>query len=301
MHRSVTRGVLILLAAVTMGLSSPVTAEAQDFAQLFIEPTDANGEVIADLGVGDFIVQEDDTEVNIVSADRVGPMKIALLIDNGQQMSEMNALNSLRAGMDGFFDTLGPEHEVSLFTIGRNIQHRVDFTLDREELKESAGSIFLDQGAASIMLDGIRETWERRYEEGDVFPVMMMVLTDGTENSSNYSDPEYLQLMQTLIDNGVTVNILQLSSRGGSVMSQYALNFTENTGGMYHSIAASSGLAQWLPTFAERLNAHHAEMSKRYRLRYEPPDPRGAQIAAGARGAEGIRLFSSLRVEEPQQ
>lgn len=301
MHRSVTRGVVILLAAVTMGLSSPVTAEAQDLAQLFIEPTDANGEVIADLGVGDFIVQEDDTEVNIVSADRVGPMKIALLIDNGQQMSEMNALNSLRAGMDGFFDALGPEHEVSLFTIGRNIQHRVDFTLDREELKESAGSIFLDQGAASIMLDGIRETWERRYEEGDVFPVMMMVLTDGTENSSNYSDPEYLQLMQTLIDNGVTVNILQLSSRGGSVMSQYALNFTENTGGMYHSIAAASGLAQWLPTFAERLNDHHAEMSKRYRLRYEPPDPRGAQIAAGARGAEGIRLFSSLRVEEPQQ
>lgn len=301
MHRSVTRGVLILLAAVTTGLSSPVTAEAQDFAQLFIEPTDANGEVIGDLGVDDFIVQEDDTEVNIVSADRVGPMKIALLIDNGQQMSEMNALNSLRAGMDGFFDTLEPEHEVSLFTIGRNIQHRVDFTLDREELKESAGSIFLDQGAASIMLDGIRETWERRYEEDDVFPVMMMVLTDGTENSSNYSDPEYLQLMQTLIDNGVTVNILQLSSRGGSVMSQYALNFTENTGGMYHSIAAASGLAQWLPTFAERLNAHHAEMSKRYRLRYEPPDPRGAQIAAGARGAEGIRLFSSLRVEEPQQ
>ena len=300
MHRSVTRGVLILLAVVTMGLSAPVTAEAQDLAQLFIEPTDANGEVIADLGVGDFIVQEDDTEVNIVSADRVGPMKIALLIDNGQQMSEMNALNSLRAGIDGFFDTLGPEHEVSLFTIGRNIQHRVDFTLDREELKESAGSIFLDQGAASIMLDGIRETWERRYEEGDVFPVMMMVLTDGTENSSNYSDPEYLQLMQTLIDNGVTVNILQLSSRGGSVMSQYALNFTENTGGIYESIAAATGLAQWLPTFAERLNAHHAEMSKRYRLRYEPPDPRGAQIAAGARGAEGIRLFSSLRVEEPQ-
>ena len=301
MHRSVTRGVLILLAAVTMGLSAPVTAEAQDLAQLFIEPTDASGEVIADLGVDDFIVQEDDTEVNIVSADRVGPMKIALLVDNGQQMSEMNALNSLRAGIDGFFDTLGPEHEVSLFTIGRNIQHRVDFTTDREELKESAGSIFLDQGAASIMLDGIRETWERRYEETDVFPVMMMVLTDGTENSSNYSDPEYLQLMQTLIDNGVTVNILQLSSRGGSVMSQYALNFTENTGGMYESIAAATGLAQWLPTFAERLNAHHAEMSKRYRLKYEPPDPRGAQIAAGARGAEGIRLFSSLRVEEPQQ
>ncbi|MXY26032.1 MAG: hypothetical protein F4Y45_16135 [Acidobacteria bacterium] len=301
MHRSVTGGGLILFVAVTLGLSAPATAEAQDLAQLFIEPLDANGEVISGLGVDDFIVQEDDTPVTIVSADRVGPMKIALLIDNGQQMSEMNALNSLRAGMDGFFDTLGPEHEVSLFTIGRNIQHRVDFTTDRDELKDSAGSIFLDQGAASIMLDGIRETWERRYEETDVFPVMMMVLTDGTENSSNYSDPEYLALMQTLIDNGVTVNILQLSSRGGSVMSQYALNFTENTGGIYESIAAASGLAQWLPTFAERLNAHHAEMSKRYRLRYEPPDPRGAAIAAGARGAQDIRLFASLRVEEPEQ
>ncbi len=299
MHRSVTGGGLVLLAAAGLVLAAPAVAQAQALGQLYIETLDAEGQPVPDLTAADFVIQEDDTPVNIVSAEPVGPMKVALLIDNGNSMAEMNALNSLRDGMAGFLETLGPEHEVSLLTIGRSIQRRVDFTTDREELKESADSIFLDTGAGTVMLDGIRETWERRYEDDELFPVMVLILTDGTENSSNYSDPEYLALNQMLINNGITVNILQLSGRGGSQMSQYAANLTGNTGGMYQSIAAPTGLNQWMQTFAERLNAHHAEMAKRYRVMYEPPDPRGAQISAGvSRSGVSIRLFVGLRIEQ---
>ena len=299
MLRSVTGVGLVLLVAVGLVLSAPAVAHAQDLAQLYIETLDADGQVVPDLTPADFVVQEDDTPVNIVSAERIGPMKVALLIDNGDGMNSMNALISLRDGMAGFLDTLGPEHEVSLLTLGRSIQRRVDFTTDREELKESANSIFLDNGAGTIMLDGIRETWERRYEDDELFPVMVLILTDGTESSSNYSDPEYLALNQMLISNGVTVNILQLQGRGGSQMSGFAVNISGNTGGMYQSIAAATGLSQWMRDFAERLNAHHAEMSKRYRVRYEAPEPRGAQISAGvSRSGVNIGLFVGLRLEQ---
>ncbi len=298
MHRSAIGGGFILFAAVTIGLSAPATAEAQALAQVFVEVLDADGQVVPDLSVNDFILQEDDTQVNIVSAERVGPMKVALLVDNGDRMWEMSALNPLREGLEGFFDALGPEHEVSLFTIAPNTQLRVDFTTDREELKESAGSLFVDQGAGVLMLDGIREVWERRYEDDELFPVIVLVLSDSIERSSHYTGAEYRKLIEMLVNNGVTVSILQLSGRRGGALSQYASNITENTGGMYETMVAATGLAQRLPTFAERLNAHHAEMAKRYRVRYEAPDPRGAQISAGARAGVNIRLFAGLRIEQ---
>ncbi len=298
MHRSVTGGALILFVTAALALSAPAGAKAQDIGQLYIEAVDANGEVVPGLTVDDFVVQEDETRCTIVSVDQMGPMKLALLIDNSDVMAELRALNPLRDGLEGFLDTLGAEHEVSLLTIARNIQQRVDFTTDREELKASASEIFLDQGSGAVVLDGIRETWERRYEDDETFPVMVLVLTDGTENSSNYSESEYIELMETLVGNGVTVHVLQLSGRGGSGITQYAINITDITGGMYESIAAGTGLANWLPTFAERLNAHHAEVSKRYRVRYEAPDPRGAQIRAGAREGVNIRLFVDLRMAQ---
>ena len=148
-------------------------------------------------------------------------MKVALLLDNSDRMSQLAALYPLRDATEVFLDTLGPEHEVALFTIARNLQRRVDFTTDREELKASAEEIFLDSGAGTPLLDGIRETWERHYDGEETLPVMVLMLTDGPENSRNYSDTAYAEFVETLIVDGVMVNVLQLSggSRGSSASS----------------------------------------------------------------------------------
>lgn len=295
---------MILFAAVALALSAPVAAEAQDLGQLYIEALDAEGQVVPDLTVRDFIVLEDETRVDIVSAEQVGPMKVALLIDNDDRMSELAAFYPLRDAIDAFLDTLGPEHEVALFTIARSIQRRVDFTMDREALRESVEEIVLDSGAGALLLDGIKDTWERGYEGEATLPAMVLVLTDGPESSRNYSDSEYANLVDTLIFNGVMVNVLQLSGRGGSIrggnvstMPGYARDIADNTGGVYETINTATGMPAWLERYAERLNAHHAEMSKRYRVRYEPPDPRGEQISAGARPGVNIRLFVDIRMD----
>ena len=304
-HRSAAGGGLILFAAVALALSAPVAAEAQALGQLFIEALDAEGQVVPDLTVDDFVVLEDTTRVNIVSAERVGPMKVALLIDNGDRMSELGAFYPLREAIEAFLDTLGPEHPVALFTIARNIQRRVDFTMDRGELRESAEEIVLDSGAGTLLLDGIKEIWERGYEGDETLPAMVLILTNSPEGSRNYNDTEYANLGQTLVYSGVMVNVLQLSGRGGSIrggnissMPGYARDIAENTGGVYQTITSATGMPEWMERYAERLNAHYAEMSKRYRVRYEPPDPRGAQISAGARAGVNIRLFVDVRMEQ---
>ena len=304
MHRSATGGGLVLFAAVALALSAPAAAEAQALGRLYIEALDGDGQVVPGLTTSNFVVLEDDTRVNIVSVEQVGPMKVALLLDNSDRMSQLAALYPLRDATEVFLDTLGPEHEVALFTIARNLQRRVDFTTDREELKASAEEIFLDSGAGTPLLDGIRETWERHYDGEETLPVMVLMLTDGPENSRNYSDTAYAEFVETLIVDGVMVNVLQLSggSRGSSasssVMRGYARNIAGITGGVYETFSAVTGMAEWMRRYAERLNAHCAEVSKRYRVLYEPPDPRGAQISAGARPGVNIRLSVDLRAAE---
>lgn len=289
-----------IVVALSALLAAPSAAAAQALGQLFIEVTDGAGEFVPGLTPADFVIREDGTEAGIVSAEPVGPMKIAFMIDNGDRMVEMNALNALRNGMQGFLDAVSPPHEISLFTIGRNIQRRVDFTTDRAELKRSAGEIFLDRGASAVVLDGIRETWERRFEDDEPFPVFVMVLTDGTEGSGNYNENEYVELVNELITKSITVHVVLLSSRGGSVINQYALNLTGNTGGIYENIAAATGIEQMLVSIAERMNAHYENVAKRYRVVYERPNPPGAQISASlTRGGAAISgLFAGLRMPQ---
>jgi hypothetical protein len=303
MHRAVAGG-SILFAAVALALSAPAAAEAQALGQLYIEALDAEGQVVPGLTARDFIVLEDDTRVDIVSAERVGPLKVALLVDNGDRMSELAAFYPLRDAIGAFLEVLGPEHEVALFTIARSIRRRVDFTMDREALRESAEEMVLDSGAGVLLLDGLKQIWERDYGGDETLPAMVLILTNAPEGSRNYNDTEFANLVDTLIFNGVMVNVLQLSARGGSIrggnistMPEYARSIAENTGGMYETIVTATGMPEWMERYARRLNAHAADMSKRYRVRYEPPDPRGAQIAAGARPGVNIRLFVDVRME----
>ena len=291
-------------SALALVLAAPAAAEAQALGQLYIEALDDQGQVVPGLTPRDFVVLEDDTRVDIVSAERVGPLKVALLVDNGDRMSELGAFYPLRDAVGAFLDTLGPAHEVGLFTIARSVQRRVDFTLDREAVKASTEDIVLDSGAGVLLLDGIQEIWERSYEGDETLPAMVLILTNAPEGSRNYDDAEFRNLVETLLFNGVMVNVLQLSGSAGSIrggnvstLPGYARSIARNTGGVYETITTATGMPEWLARYAERLNAHHADVSKRYRIRYEPPDPRGAQISAGARPGVNIRLFVDIRMQ----
>ena len=278
---------------------SPSVAGAQALGQLYIEVRDRAGQPVTGLTLTDFSVSEGDAEATIVSADPVGPMKIALLVDTGDRMHQEHALSPLRNSLVAFLDTLAPPHEVFLATIGRNIQRRVDFTTDREELKDSASSVFLDQGSGAVVLDGVRETWERRFEDIEPFPVFVMVLSDGTESSSNYGDDDYSDFLNGLIANGITVHTVVLSTRGGSLVTQVAMNMTQHTGGVYEGITAATGLEAAMVSLATRLNDHSDSVSASYRVVYEPPDPRGDSISAGVkRSGVEVRLFQSLRMAQ---
>lgn len=294
----------VLVLGVLAG-SMPSLAAAQPLGQVFVEVTrQSTGEPVLNLAPDAFEVSEDGRSAGIVSADLdTDPMKIAVLIDNGDRLMETSALNPLRDGLGGFLDTLAPRHEVSLITIGRSVQQRVDFTTDRAELTEGVGLLFPDRGAGARLLDGIRETWRRRFEDDDPFPVMVLVLTDGTEASGNYNDNQYADLINPLIANGVTVHAVMLANRGGvraqQRLPQYAFNIVESTGGIIESFVAPNGYESVLPALAERMNDHYDIVSKRYRLLFERPDPPGTRLSVSVTGNDlAFGLFLDRRMPQ---
>ena len=229
------RFTIVIVAAASLLLALPPAAGAQALGQLFIEVLDESGEPVLDLRPDDFTIKENGEDVRVESAelDLIGrePMKVALLVHNGvmtgiesldlgaanplqggpvpgirldvETAGDTGAVNQLRAGIVTFLDELPPAHEVGLFTIGGTIRRRADFTTDRDELKEAAERVFVEQSPGVIMLDGVKETWERRYDDGDRFPVFVLVLTDGPEGSSSYSEDDYVDLMTDLVQNNV--------------------------------------------------------------------------------------------------
>ena len=301
MSRTVIVRAFAAISLVGLLAGGPAPAAAQALSQLFVEALDAvTGAPVTDLQPSDFAVEEDGSPGGVVSAERGdAPMKIALLVDNGDILADMNAISDLRGALGDFLDTLGPEHEVGLFTIARQTRRRVDFTTDRVELKSGVGEIFADRGGAVRVFDGVRDTLNRRLEDEEPFAVFVLVLTDGSEGSGEITPGEFQELGRNLINNAVTIHTVLMSMRGGSAVTSISSNLSQNTGGVFEVINASSGLDEKLTELATRMNTHYDRVSNWYRLIYERPDPPGSRISVRLTSRPGVRfnLFIDRRMQ----
>ena len=302
----ISRLVLVLGVGTVVALA-PTGASGQELGQLYVEAMDATGMPIPDLTSADFTVIEDGMEATVVSAaiDNA-PMRIALMADNGAIIQEMNGINGMRSGLNAFIETLPLQHEIALFSIGRNIRRRVEFTTDRDELKDGVVSIDHTPRSNTILLDGIKETWEEEFDDDVTYPVFVVLLTDSEEGSRSYNDEEYNALIDTLINNGITVHTVMLSRRGLSArqrcsrcVADYAPTLTQYGGGLYEEISRPVEYSQALTTIATRMGEHFDQISNRYRVVYEKSAPPGAQLSIRvSRNGVNVRLFGNRRMPQ---
>lgn len=292
----------VALAAVALGMSDNVAAQAR--GHLYASVLQSDGTPVVDLTVDAFELSMDENELTVVDATlQSEPMKIALMVDNGNAMNEANADTALREGLAAFLDTLDPVHEVAVFTLSGNVQRRQDFTTDRDELRQATGEIFAE-GGSPRMMDGLFETWDRRFDDDDAWPVMLMVLSDGAEGSGYVGEDKYNEFVDDLRAREATIHILLLAARGQEgregTQIQYGMNLTQNTGGIFETIAAATGLTEQLTRFANRLNTHFELVSTRYRVTYEVPDGvEGGGISVSVnRGEVNLQLFADRSVPQ---
>ena len=272
-------GVLVATTFCLIGVSA--TSDAQVRGYLYASVVDRDDQPVLDLTVDDFIVSVGGTEIPLMSSALDSkPPKIALLLDNSNVMSEAGADPMLREGVTEFLGILSTQHEVGLFTIARNVQTRVDFTMDRQTLRSEAGQVFSDRGSGLRMMDALFGIWDERYTVEDTWPVFVLVLTDGSELSDYISDDQYNRFVNDLIQRGANVHVVLFSGQGalnplnqlGGTQKQYGLSLTENTGGLYRTINTPTGLPIALTELANYLNQQFEEVATRYRILIEVPE-----------------------------
>ena len=217
-------------------------------------------------------------------------------------MYESRADGPLREGLTTFVDGLAPQFEAAIFTIAPQVQRREDFTTDREELRDAINGIFTEELVAAKLIDGMFETWERRFEEEDPFPVFVLVLGEGADDSSFFTPEEYTQFVEALLARHAVVHAVVLSrglSVPGVALPQISENLTENTGGRYLNINQTTGLTDSLAELAGAINHHADQVASRYRLLYDAPDEWTDISVRLGRPGLSLQLFSdrSLPVE----
>ena len=335
--RSVRAWAVVAAAIACVALAGGAAAQEQRVA--YVQVLDQQGQPVTDLAPEEFQVAEDRVPGRVVSV-RIGtdPMRVALLVDNGEAMRAGQAVNPMRDAVAGFLETLPPQHFVSLFTIGGQIRQVADFTTDRGELVERARGLFTDETDGVRFVDSIRETLERRYDEDEVWPVFVALITDSGEASAFLNERRYRRFVESLRARGAIVHVVQWNSarrvlreegfgvgafgaagpsgerfaergrrslvdrdaggRGTSATHTIALSLTEVTGGRYVSVAAATGMVGAMTNLAADIGAHYDEVSTRYMLTYERPDPPGRRVMMRVtRPAVALQLYRDRAID----
>jgi hypothetical protein len=305
-----------------------------------VQVLDQQGQPVTDLAPEEFQVAEDRVPGQVVSV-RIGtdPMRIALLVDNGEAMRAGQAVNPMRDAVASFLETLPPQHFISLSTIGGQVRQVVDFTTDRGELVEEARALFTDETDGVRFVDSIRETLDRRYDGDEVWPVFVALITDAGEASAFLNERRYRRFVEMLRARKAIVHVVQWNSarrarqeqpfgvsdfggagpsegsrfaqrgqrslvdrdaggRGTSATHTIALNLTQLTGGRYVSVAAATAMVGAMTKLATDVGAHYDEVSTRYMLTYERPDPPGQRVMMRVtRPAVALRLYRDRAID----
>ena len=302
-----TAVVLALVAgfatALVAGLAAAPLASAQERNAVYVRVLDVRGRPVTDLTAEEFRVLEGGRRARVVSATAgTEPMRIALLVDNGESIRAGHAVNALRDAVAAFLESLPPPHPVGLFTLGGHVRLHVDFTTDRAALLAAGASIFPDESGGVRLADGIRETLERRYDGDEAWPVFVALVTSTGEASGFMNDRRYLRFVNELRAAGVIVHVVHWYVRGrdtdGSV-SGLAPDLAGDTGGRYASVVVATAMAGAMAALATDMGIRYRDLSSRYRLVYERPDPPGASVTVRVeRSGIGLtRLFPDRRLD----
>jgi hypothetical protein len=251
----------MLLAAL---LTTSVTAQ-RITRRIFVSAR-AAGTPALDLTAADFQIVENGTKREVTRAALgKGPMRIVLLVDSSAAIVQM--LNPFRAGLNTFFDTLPPEHEVVFITTGAQTRVRVQPTTDRTALKAAAGRFSSDSGSNSFV-DTLLESDRRFLRPVTQWPVFVILTADTGDTRLNPPLREYNAFLESFLQRGGSAHGIVIKFAKSAYISDIAVNLIENTGGVLHVVNQASAVEAQLQEIAKRLAADHAKMANVYEIEY---------------------------------
>jgi hypothetical protein len=205
----------------------------------------------------DLVVREDNVVrevLRIVPATE--PMQVALLVDNSQAATR--AIQRMREGITQFVNLMANgRNEISIVTMGDRPTLVVDATSDADKLKKNgADRLFAQPGSGTYLLESIIETSKGFRKKESPRPVIVALLTEGTE----FSNQHYDDVLKALKESGTEFFALTLSEAQTDDRSDPARNRnvvldrgTRETGGRREILLSDMAIQGAMTSVADEL------------------------------------------------
>lgn len=263
--RRLLPALLICSAAATLHAqpSQPDTAKTRD---VYVSVLDRRGAPVTDLTAAEFLVREDGTAREVVSARLAdAPMHVAVLIDDSQAAS--NATLYLREGLSALLERLHGKASIALITVGERPTVLAEYTKDTAQLQEKVARIFPRTGSGAHLLDAIMDASRGLAKREVERPVILAITFEGVE----YSTRHYSVVLDELRKSGAALHVIAIGSPSASDSDEMRnrnmvlAEGTERTGGRRDQVLALSGIPDKLKQAAD-------ELVSQYVVTYGQPD-----------------------------
>lgn len=252
-------------------LAAPLRGQENERA-LFVSVLDEDGAPVPDLGPGEFVVEEDGIEREVLRAGPAGsPMQVAVVVDTSA--SAAFAIRDVRNGLERLIPVLAESNDVALISYGGPPRVLVESTRRLDRLREGIGLVFSYPESAAYLLDALVET-ARGFERREApRPAVVVVASEGLD----FSRYDYRRTRDALQASGVAAHVIVVQDRGNALRGdpfsfssdvmerdRALAQLPEATGGQRYDLLLSTAAPDAMDALAK-------VMTNQYRVVYSRP------------------------------
>jgi Ca-activated chloride channel homolog len=222
--------------------------------RVYVSVVNSKGAPVPGLTAADFVVREDRTAREVLSAEpATDPLQIALLVDDSEAATSM--IQPLREAITNFIQKLQGKAEIALITFGERPTTIVEYTNNQELLKKGIGRIFAKPSAGPYLLEAIVEASRGLERRKAARPVIVAITIEGIE----FSNQHYQPVLESIERSGATLHVLSVGSPSSSQTDEMRnrnmviAEGTERTGGRREQVLADSALPETMRELADEL------------------------------------------------
>ena len=273
---------LPIVGALALGPSSDADAQrvfrsGVDMVPLTVTVTDGAGRYVSELTERDFAVFEDGVRqsLSFFASERV-PLDVAFVLDVSASMSTDMPL--VREAANGLVRALRTSDRAAVLAVNASVGMPERFTADHERVAAAIDALHC--AGSTAVYDGVyitlKEFARERREHADVRRQVLVLLTDGLDNSSHVSADEMADLARR-----AGVNIYVIALRDATIQPRAMTSDLEQQRATYvmRALAQDSGGRIFFLTSATELRTVYGaiarELASQYDLGYVPAKPGG--------------------------
>jgi hypothetical protein len=201
----------------------------------------------------------------------------------------------MRLGLVGFLGALDPTAEVALITLGERSTLVVDYTRDRERLKQGVLRIFARHGSGAYFLEAITDAARGLTKRAPERPVIVSLMTEGVE----FSTLTHQSVLPKLFASGAQFHAIVLGAEVRANAQQDEIRNrnividegTRGTGGRRDQLLSSIAIGAAMKDLAN-------ELQHQWVITYSRPEslipPDRVQVVAKR---EGLTVRARTRIE----